>query len=67
MWFEDILGYEVLDSRPEFLKWFTAWVSQRRNIVQKGVEPDIGDKLVIKGKRDAPLEPCFGTGYTQIR
>ncbi len=66
MWFEDIFGYHVMDIRPEPLEQIAVRISQRRDIVQKSVEPDIGNISIIKGKCDTPLEPCLGTGYTEI-
>ena len=64
--FEYILGYYVLDSRPEFIKWFTVRISEWRDVVQKGVEPNIGDVIAVKGQLNTPFQARLGPGDAQV-
>ncbi len=63
---ENILRYEMFGHWPEFLEGTPRWVIQGRDIVDKGIEPDIGHIVGIEGKGDSPGKPVLRTGDTEI-
>jgi len=63
---ENILRYEMFGHRPEFLEITPRWVIQGRDIVDKGIEPDIGHIVGIEGKGDSPGKPVLRTRDTEI-
>ena len=58
--FQNVLGHDVLGVGPEFLEAVTVREIQGRHIIEKRVEPDVGDIVRVERKRDAPLETAFG-------
>jgi len=56
----------VLGLRPEFFKIFTIRITNRCDVINKGIKPYIGDILIIERQRDAPFQPCLGTGNAEV-
>jgi len=59
MGFEDVLGDNVLGHGPEGLEQLAVRVSETGYIVEQGIEPDIGDIILIKREGDAPGDSGF--------
>ena len=41
-------------------------VAQAREVVEQGVEPDVGDVAVVEGQGDAPIHAALGPGDAQV-
>jgi hypothetical protein len=52
--FEDVLGDQVLDYRPELSKERTVGIGQGGGVVDKSIKPDVGYITVIKRQSDPP-------------
>ena len=57
---QDVLADQVLRHRPESPEELPVRVAERADVVDQGVEPDVGDVLVVEGQRDAPLRRLRG-------
>jgi hypothetical protein len=53
---QDVLGDQVLGVGPELLVERAVGIPERRQVIDQGIEPDVGDVLVVEGKRDTPLQ-----------
>ena len=68
---EDVLADDMGGGGPETAKggeWASglSQVTGEGEIIDEGVEPDVGDVLGVKGQLDAPGEPGFGAGNTEV-
>ena len=41
-------------------------ITEAGHVIEQGVKPNVGHVVVIKGKRNAPCQTGFRTGYTQV-
>ena len=57
---EDVLAYHIVIGRPESGGLDTVQRTVNGYIVDQGIEPDIGDVILIEGKGDAPCKSGFG-------
>ena len=65
---EDILADQVLRviGRPQVSIERAVRIADGGDVVDEGVEPDIGHVLVVEGQRDAPLKPRPGAADRQV-
>ena len=63
---QDVLGDEVLRHRPEGPEQLPVRVAERAHVVDQGVEPDVGDVLVVEGQRDPPREAGARPGDAEV-
>ncbi len=66
MGLENIFCNHMLGHRPVFFVIVAVGPVQSGHIVDQGVKPDIGDKVVVKGQRYAPGQSRGGPGDTEI-
>ena len=62
--FEDVFGDDMLGNRPEGLEQLTVRVPETGYVVEQGIEPYIGDIILVKGEGDAPGDSGFWPGDT---
>ena len=65
MGLQDVLGDEVL-GRPEFLIQVAVRIADPSEVIDQGVEPDVGDVALVEGQGDAPVQAALGPGDAQI-
>jgi len=64
--FEDVLGDEVLRGGPEDPEVLPVGISDAGDVVDQGVEPDIGDKIFVEGQGNSPGEATLRAGDAEI-
>ena len=57
MGFKDILGDQMLGHRPVFVKIYVVRIADAGEVIDQGIEPDVGDEGIVKGQLDPPGKP----------
>ena len=63
---ENILGDEMLADRPEAVESFPIGVIDAGQVIDQGIEPDIGDVVFVERQRNPPLQAAFGPGDAKV-
>ena len=62
----NVLSNDVCAFGPPTLPTWIVGKSKAGQVVEKGVKPDVGDVLGIKGQLNAPAESRLGSGDAQV-
>ena len=63
---QDVLGDEVMHGRPVPGVIRAVREAQAGQVIEQGIEPDVGDVTLVEGQGDAPGEALLGPGNTQV-
>ena len=66
MWLEDILGDHMFGNGPEFHEIAAVRIAYAGQVIDQGVEPDVGDETIVEGQFDPPGESRLRPGDAQI-
>ena len=64
--FQDVFGDHVLGHGPVVREQRPVRPADAGEVVDEGVEPDVGDEIRVKGQGDAPGEAAGGPGDAQV-
>ena len=63
---QDVLGHQMVRPGPVGAKGVAVRVAQSRDIVNEGVEPDIGHEIAVERQLNTPGQPGLGPGDAQV-
>ena len=63
---QDVLGDEVLGRGPEGPEVLPVGVARGGDVIDEGVEPDVGHVILVEGQRDPPGQPRLGAGNAEV-
>jgi len=63
---EYVLGYDVFGNGPKAFKSFVIRIADACEIVDEGVEPDVGHEVFVEREGNPPGKACRGPGNAEV-